>query len=63
MFNNALKTKDETHTINGNIIGLNPFYKYEFYSAILYINDVAKYLPTQGELHRLIEFRGDEFKI
>ncbi|EGR2204637.1 hypothetical protein AB8302_001748 [Vibrio parahaemolyticus] len=62
MFNDALKTKDKAHTTNGNIIGLNPFYKYEFYSAVLYINDVAKYLPTNDELHRLIEFRGGEFK-
>ncbi|WP_219599355.1 hypothetical protein, partial [Vibrio parahaemolyticus] len=60
--NDALKTKDKTHTINGNIIGLNPFYKYEFYSSVLYINDVAKDLPTNDELHRLIEFRGGEFK-
>jgi hypothetical protein len=54
MFNIALKNRNKKNTIEGNIIGLNPFYKYEFYSAILNINDVAKSLPTKDELSILV---------
>lgn len=61
MFNIALQHRDEKHTIEGNIIGLNPFYKYEFYSAILNINDVAKILPTSDELSVLVKETANSF--
>ena len=61
MFNMALKHRNQKHTIEGNIIGLNPFYKYEFYSAILNINDVAKSLPTRDELSILVAETANSF--
>tara|TARA_B100000700_G_scaffold240897_1_gene267916 strand:+ start:64 stop:1143 length:1080 start_codon:yes stop_codon:yes gene_type:complete len=54
MFNLALKNRNQKSTIEANIIGFNPFYKYDFYEAILNINDVANSLPTSDELRILV---------
>lgn len=50
MCNEIIHCKKCDNNELGNIIGLNPFYKFELYSALLNINEVAPELPTQRQL-------------
>jgi len=59
MCNKILKNKVREHSILGNVIGLNPFYKFELYSSILDINEVQADLPTHGELTELVKETAD----
>lgn len=51
--NEILKSEESDEKIMGNIIGLNPFYKFELYASLLNINDVHDALPTIEELRQI----------
>jgi hypothetical protein len=55
MCNRIISCQVNEPTILGNIIGLNPFYKFELYSAILDINDVQADLPSSEKLRQLMQ--------
>jgi hypothetical protein len=55
MCNKIINCKVNESAILGNIIGLNPFYKFELYSAILDINEVQTDLPSSEKLKELIQ--------
>lgn len=55
MCNRIINCKINEPAILGNIIGLNPFYKFELYSAILDINDVQSDLPSSEKLRKLMQ--------
>ncbi|MFT6584779.1 MAG: hypothetical protein ACJAVU_000876 [Cognaticolwellia sp.] len=55
MCNKIINCKVNEPAILGNIIGLNPFYKFELYSAILDINEVQSNLPTSEKLTELMQ--------
>ncbi len=48
-----LKSKESNERFMGNIVGLNPFYKFELYASLLNINDVHEALPSDEELRKI----------
>jgi len=55
MCNEIIKNKANEYSTLGNIIGFNPFYKFELFSTILNINEVQDDLPTRDELNELMQ--------
>lgn len=55
MCNEIIKTRVIEPAELGNIIGLNPFYKFELYSTILNINEVEDDLPSSDRLKELMQ--------
>lgn len=55
MCNKIINCKVNEPAILGNIIGLNPFYKFELYSAILDINEVHTDLPSSEKLKEFMQ--------